>query len=588
MSSPRHIWIIFLLCLAIVTSAMGWMTVTALRVDRAEVAARRRAAREENVRLALWRMDSTLGPLVAQESARPYFVYSPFLPIDRSYNRMLTPRDGGEVVIPSPLLGNMPPNVLVHFQFEPDGRFTSPQVPVGANRKLAMPQHTSQEAVELAQSRLDEVAGLVDRRKLTAMLPAQIPKRAALELVQRTARQADLQRRGRGAIEFDVRNQAVTQQMGNFILNSYNNALLAPADVTGVLMTPLWIDGQLILARRVTAGGQEYLQGCLLDWPAIRVSLLSAVEDLLPGADLQPATAAAGNGEARRLAALPVRLVPGTMPENPAAGPEAAYSPTVLSLATAWTCLLLAAVAVALLLLGVMRLSERRAAFVSAVTHELRTPLTTFQMYAEMLAEGMISDRDQQQDYLNTLRSEALRLTHLVENVLAYARLERGRTDGRLDTVAVDRLIESTQKRLADRAQEAGMELVIEADASVDGVQVRANVSAVEQILLNLVDNACKYASNESDKRLHLAAHATGKTVEVSLRDHGPGVSESVRRRLFDPFSKSVQQAAQSAPGVGLGLSLSRRLARDMGGELRLDDPTNDGARFVLTLPSDL
>ena len=260
-------------------------------------------------------------------------------------------------------------------------------------------------------------------------------------------------------------------------------------------------------------------------------------------------------------------------------------SPIRLSLLVAWGCVLLAAVAVAVLLAGVIRLSDRRAAFVSAVTHELRTPLTTFHMYTEMLAEGMVPDQERQQEYLGTLRSEASRLSHLVENVLAYARLERGRTDGRLEDVALKQLLEPIRARLADRARQDGMEIVVEGDEEVFSTVIRANTSAVEQILLNLVDNAGKYAQAAADKRVHLALTRTDAVVEVRVRDHGPGISASAARRLFHSFSKSAHEAANSAPGVGLGLALSRRLARDMGGRLWLDKTVADGACFVLALP---
>jgi signal transduction histidine kinase len=281
------------------------------------------------------------------------------------------------------------------------------------------------------------------------------------------------------------------------------------------------------------------------------------------------------------LAALPVRLVPG--PRTDRAG--AASSPMVLSLAAAWTCMAIAATAVALLLWGVMRLSERRAAFVSAVTHELRTPLTTFQMYAEMLAEGMVPDVEQRNRYLATLRNEAVRLTHLVENVLAYARLERGRTAGRIESIALDNLIENTQDRLCTHAGQAGMTLDIEGIEGHGDVVVLANRSAVEQVLFNLVDNACKYAGAAADKRIHLAVRSQERCAEIVVGDHGPGVSTIVRRRLFRSFSKTAEEAAISAPGIGLGLALSRRLARDMGGDLCLDEEATGGAWFVLSLP---
>src|SRR5439155_15089133 len=130
----------------------------------------------------------------------------------------------------------------------------------------------------------------------------------------------------------------------------------------------------------------------------------------------------------------PVKLNPGeTIPLDAAEG----LTPVRVSLSIAWLCALLAAGAVAALLLGAVRLSERRGAFVSAVTHELRTPLTTFRMYAEMLAGGMVPDEARRRHYLETLRIEADRLSHLVENVLSYARLERGVSRSRLEPVGV-------------------------------------------------------------------------------------------------------------------------------------------------------
>lgn len=112
-----------------------------------------------------------------------------------------------------------------------------------------------------------------------------------------------------------------------------------------------------------------------------------------------------------------------------------------MSLLIAWACVLLGAAAVVLLLRGAVTLSERRGAFVSAVTHELRTPLTTFRLYAEMLAEGMVADENKRAGYFSRLREQADRLSHLVENVLAYARLARGRSDCRPQILTLGELI---------------------------------------------------------------------------------------------------------------------------------------------------
>ena len=111
----------------------------------------------------------------------------------------------------------------------------------------------------------------------------------------------------------------------------------------------------------------------------------------------------------------------------------------------------------------------------------------------------------------------------------------------------------------------------------------RQAAAAVGQILFNLVDNACKYAASAADREVRLEAALEARQAVMRLRDHGPGLADS--KRLFQPFSKSAREAAQSAPGVGLGLALSRRLAREMGGDLSWDRSVTDGACFLLKLP---
>ena len=116
---------------------------------------------------------------------------------------------------------------------------------------------------------------------------------------------------------------------------------------------------------------------------------------------------------------------------------------------------------------------------------------------------------------------------------------------------------------------------------------MRTNVSAAEQVLFNLVDNACKYAAKADDKRIHLSTRSENGTAQLIVRDHGPGISAAEGKRLFQAFSKSAHEAAHTAPGIGLGLALSRRLSRDMGGDLELDETAGTGAGFIFTLPKD-
>jgi signal transduction histidine kinase len=568
------VWLIFGLCVALAAGAMALLGATALALERAEAKARRQAALEENLQLALWRMDSVLAPLMAEESARPYFAYSPLYPAERAFTRMFAEIQKGDVLMPSPLLTFTSPQIRLHFQYGPDGRLSSPQIPAGNMRDLAEDRYLRPELIERAARRLGELSKLVSRNDLAAALVVEEP--AAPGASQSTLAYGPVSQ-SRGENEFMMR--ARTSKLAQSAQAAEALPLAARSTVSQGPLQAVWIGNTLALGRRVRVEEGTFLQGCWLDWDVIRRDLLDSTADLVPQASLEPVAAPKGLAPARMLASLPVRLVPG-----PTAWELAPRWSTVrLSLLIAWTCLALAAGAVALVLRGALSLSERRGTFVSAVTHELRTPLTTFRLYTEMLDEGMVADADSQRAYLKTLRVEADRLGHLVENVLSFARLERGRAAAGQEVVAPCELLDRLVPRLALRARQAGMELIV---SPVDSQSsVRVDLSVVDQILSNLVDNSVKYAGNAADRRIHLDVAPAGRWLALAVRDHGPGLQPRVIRRLFRPFSKSADDAALSAPGVGLGLALSRRLARALGGDLRLHENGALGACFSLTIP---
>ncbi len=344
-------------------------------------------------------------------------------------------------------------------------------------------------------------------------------------------------------------------------------------------LKPVWAGAELLLVRNATLEGQSRLQGVWLDWALLQTRLLETVRDLLPEAALQAVSPEAARTDAAALVTLPVKLLSGKVPVTPLEL-GSALKPTLL---LAWACLVAAALAIAFVLHRAVLLSERRGAFVSAVTHELRTPLTTFRLYSEMLADDMVPDANQRRTYLQTLCDESTRLMHLVENVLAYSRIERGRTAGRMETVSVHHLLDRIIPRLRQRTDQADLELELTTDESTQETQVSVDAMAVEQILFNLTDNACKYAAPDCAPRLLLLTVKTAPAgVSFTLRDHGPGLPRAQKKRLFQPFSKSATEAAHSAPGVGLGLALSRRLARELGGDLTHQQVEGRGTAFQL------
>ncbi|MCH5373140.1 MAG: HAMP domain-containing histidine kinase, partial [Planctomycetes bacterium] len=564
--------------------------------------------------------------LLAVEIARPSSFYRSFY--------VTADMQGGKQQRASPLLMQPSPYVRLHFEVRPGDRWSSPQCPEQQQYDAALANDATVENIDRSNRRLQELSSQVSQDDLLAHLPEQNvepdllaqnslasnnalmppqqgpkmvknvldfqPVQQQLETVQ-TARPAEFedfvpQAAGPNAYS-EARNQRLQQRRGNELQNrneafqaaaqqaivdqyfNYSQTVSASPEILGVSQ-PLWVGSRLLLARRVEASGQTLVQGCWLDWPRIKKELLDRIAPILPQADLEPVDDLEHVRFSRVLATLPVQLVvPDPAPlENP-------LSPLRISLLIAWGFMTMATLAMAVLLRGVVTLSERRAAFVSAVTHELRTPLTTFRMYAEMLAEGMVTDEGRQAEYLETLKVEADRLTHLVENVLQYARLERGSRGRRRETVSVGALLTRIQPRLQDRANQADMIIRLEAEDSVRAIQVATDPSAVEQILFNLVDNACKYAQAGEDRRIHCRVESTPREVRIAIQDHGPGIRPGEVRRLFRPFSKSAQAAADSAPGVGLGLALSRRLAGQLGGRLEVCGGNGVGATFTLRLP---
>ncbi len=338
----------------------------------------------------------------------------------------------------------------------------------------------------------------------------------------------------------------------------------------------MWSGDSLLLVYG-DPDGEGPLAGTLLDWPALQRELLADIRDLLPAARLVPVKEP-GARPAHMLATLPAQLVPGEPAEVPVPIRSARRG-----LYVAWAALALAALALGAIASGAVALASRKATFATAVTHELRTPLTTFRLYAEMLEGGLVPS-GQVDAYLGTLRAESERLSHLVENVLAWSRIERGRF-GALQPMRVQEILDREVPRLEEAARRAGMALAVSAGGAGD-LALQGEPTAVSQILFNLVDNACKHARTAADRRIELAVHTDAERVRFSVRDHGPGVPARASRHLFRSFARSASDAAQSAaPGVGLGLPLSRRLARAMGGSLTLAASSEAGAEFELALP---
>ena len=228
-----------------------------------------------------------------------------------------------------------------------------------------------------------------------------------------------------------------------------------------------------------------------------------------------------------------------------------------------------------------MVLARQKTTFVANVSHELKTPLTSIRMFSEMLKDGRQPDAARQRTYLGLMVAETERLTRLINNVLDFSRMEKGRRSyikTRLDVgVLAEAVVENERIRLehdgfrVDFANPAG-------PASVE-----ADEEAIRQALLNLLSNAEKYSAAEKSIEVEIT-RAEGD-VRIDVKDRGPGVPPAEAGRIFKEFYRVDRSLASRVPGSGLGLTIARRIARDHGGDVEYRPREGGGSVFRIILP---
>ena len=331
----------------------------------------------------------------------------------------------------------------------------------------------------------------------------------------------------------------------------------------------------LVYMRAIPTSHGQAAEGFIIDAAKLASHLLPLVE---PGLEA-PEIDFTRPREAANLSPLPLVLRPGARIALPDTQERsAALRGPVIS---AWLISILSIVIVFGLLAFYARLDRRRADFVSAVTHELRTPLTSFQLYTEMLQSGELPP-DKVEEYHHTLHRESLRLGHLVENVLAFAKLTRGKVRGRQDQGPCARLLTPLLDHIAEHLRKSGFSVNINIDPRASLLLLRTDLLSIEQILLNLADNAIKYVENPHPA-VSIYTLQTHRSLSIRFSDNGVGIPPEQQKRLFHPFSRPA--SAEKKPGVGLGLALSRDLAASIGGSLSLERSDERGTTFLLTLP---
>ena len=217
--------------------------------------------------------------------------------------------------------------------------------------------------------------------------------------------------------------------------------------------------------------------------------------------------------------------------------------------------------------------------FISNVSHELRTPLTSIQGYAETLLDG-VNLEETRRDFLEIIRKNAQRMTRLTEDLLILARVESGDKKLQLRPLSAAELLHDASDYFYDHRSDSGMTLEVVNEALK---MVSADRDAVFQVFSNLIENACKYASQGG--RILIGAHDVEGFVQFYVRDYGPGIASEHLPRIFERFYRVDKARSRESGGTGLGLAIAKHIMLAHGGSITAESELNHGCTFVFSLP---
>lgn len=228
-----------------------------------------------------------------------------------------------------------------------------------------------------------------------------------------------------------------------------------------------------------------------------------------------------------------------------------------------------------------MALAQKKTNFVANVSHELKTPLTSIRMFAEILRERRQTDANKQQQYLDIMVSETERLTRLINNVLDFSRMEKGKKLYDKKILDVASLCEEQLESQRLRLEQNGFEVNFSRTPSP--LYVEGDEEAFKQAILNLLSNAEKYSQDQ--KKINVEVSRTDDSVVINVKDRGIGIEPKHSQKIFKEFFRADESLTSKIRGSGLGLTISKKIINDLGGDILYYPREGGGSVFQIKLP---
>ncbi|MDQ3995695.1 MAG: HAMP domain-containing histidine kinase, partial [Gemmatimonadota bacterium] len=225
--------------------------------------------------------------------------------------------------------------------------------------------------------------------------------------------------------------------------------------------------------------------------------------------------------------------------------------------------------------------SRAKSDFLATMSHELRTPLNAIIGYQNLLADGVTGPvSDSQRRQLARIGASAQHLLMLIDEVLTLSRVEAGKESPHIDPVDVSHVLDDVGAIIEPLARQKSLDFRVIQPA--DPVVIQSDAGKLRQAVLNLLSNAVKFTGRGS---VTLRAFDAGDDVAFEVRDTGIGIAAENLQRIFEPFWQVEASTTRTAPGTGLGLAVTRRLAHLLGGEVSVQSAVGEGSTFTLVLP---
>jgi signal transduction histidine kinase len=225
--------------------------------------------------------------------------------------------------------------------------------------------------------------------------------------------------------------------------------------------------------------------------------------------------------------------------------------------------------------------SRMKSDFVSNVTHELKTPLSLIRMFGETLDSGIVTEESKRREFYSIIRKESERLTHLINNVLDYSKIDSGKKDYNFEETDLVAIIRHSLEAYKFHVRDKGFE--IESKIPEEPMMINIDKDAISQAFLNLLSNAVKY----SEERKHIIVEVCRESdaAIISVTDHGVGIAREELKKIFEKFYRVPNNMVKQPRGSGLGLTLTRHIINAHRGTIDADSEPGKGSTFTIRLP---